>query len=84
MVKQKTYDKLFSMHVALKTEKEELETDVKALLNQIKKVRRKLAREKLWLSAGYDPYKDPTDEGQQGPLVTELFRIVDALQEKLK
>lgn len=73
-----------SKYIKFKTKYESLEKDIVRLLNQIKKIKRKLAREKLWLGAVYDPYRLATDAEQQGPLITEMFEIIDILKEKVK
>jgi hypothetical protein len=57
--------------------------ELRALLNLIYQIQRKCKAEGLWLSAGADPYKEHTDEAQQGPLVTKLLEMTKKLRKEL-
>lgn len=62
---------------------EEMIKEVRTLLNHIMLINRKCKDNGLWLMAGYDPYKDLTDEEQQGPLVSKLFDLTKNLRQLL-
>jgi len=53
------------------------------LLNLIMLIQRKCRENNLWLGAGCDPYKEMTDEDQQGPLVTKMYAMVKELRKNL-
>lgn len=57
--------------------------EVRALLNHINFIQRKCRDSGLWLSAGIDPYKELTDEDQQGPMVNKLFEMTQNLRQQL-
>lgn len=63
-----------------------LEEELKSLCNLIMKIKRHADRQvpRCWISAGYDPYKELTDEAQQGPLITELFEMVEQCRKQVR
>jgi hypothetical protein len=50
---------------------------LKALTAHITKIRKTCKSKGLWFSASFDALRPPTDEAQQGPMVTKLFELVD-------
>ncbi len=57
---------------------------LKSLTLHLSKIKKKCQTNGLWLSAGFDGLKDPTDEAQQGPMITKLFRQLEEAKEYLK
>lgn len=64
----------------------QLEEQLKTLCNHLMKIKRYAARHqpKLWLSAGYSPDLPLTDDAQQGPMVTQLFGMVDNIRKTFR
>lgn len=61
-----------------------LEEDLRGLCNHIMKMRRQAEKSGNWVSMGCDPYQPLTDEAQQGPLVTQLYGMVDEARKKIR
>jgi hypothetical protein len=57
--------------------------DFRALLNHVMMIQRKCKENNLWLIMGNDPYKNLTDEEQQGPMVAKLFDMTKNLRKSL-
>lgn len=66
--------------------KNELEDHLRRITNYLVKMRRFGTRHtpKLWLSLGYIADKPLTDEAQQGPIVTELYELVENARKIVK
>jgi hypothetical protein len=55
----------------------ELIKRMKLLIQHITRMRKKLKENDLWLIAGFDALKEPTDEAQQGPMINKLYDLID-------
>jgi hypothetical protein len=71
-------------HTFLKLVHEDLRKESRSLVNYILRIRKKCENEHLWLMASRDPYKELTNEQQQGPLITKMFEMVQNVKRKIK
>ena len=68
----------------MKLKEAEATKRLKALNQHLSKIKKKCKTSGIWLSAGYDPLKNPTDEEQQGPLINKLYELIDDNKKFLK
>ena len=78
------YQKLLHKYQALQVDHEDLQKEIRLLVNYILKIKKRCESESLWLIASHDPYKPLIEEEQQGPLITKLYQMVVELKRKFK
>jgi len=57
---------------------------LKKITQYLSRIQKKCKNNGLWLIAGFDALKEPTDEAQQGPMVKKLFELNDDNKKFLK
>jgi hypothetical protein len=70
--------------MSLESKNKELERRLKQLIQHISKTKKKCKDNNLWLIAGFDALKEPTDEKQQGPLINRLYDLAEENRKFLK
>lgn len=74
------YERQTELNQELRRKNKALNKSVTDLLKQLTLIKRRCKKEKLWLIAGIDPYRELTDEAQQGPLVNGLFQLAEEVK----